>query len=125
VIEARRPSVVIIDDEELVLRSYARILSRDYDVTAFSSALEALKRIAAGQTWDAILCDLQMPGLDAVEFQDRLLRLRPDLAARLAFITGGAFTERTAAFLEQNMRPVVEKPTPPEELRAAVRRMLT
>ena len=65
-----------------------------------------------------------MPDLDAVEFQDRLLRLRPELAARLAFITGGAFSERTVAFLERNTRPVVEKPMPPDELRATVARML-
>ena len=89
-----RLRVLIIDDEELLMRSFARILARDHDITALCSAADALQRIAMGESWDVILCDLQMPVVDGVEFFERLHRTRPELVARLAFVTGGAFTPR-------------------------------
>jgi CheY-like chemotaxis protein len=118
-----RHRVLIIDDEELLIRSFARILGRDHDITALSSATEALRQAAAGESWDVILCDLQMPVVDGVEFFERLHRSRPDLAARVAFVTGGAFTPRAQSFLERNTRPTAQKPVEPEGLRALVRQI--
>ena len=115
--------VLIIDDEELLMRSFARILARDHDVTALCSAAEALRRIAEGESWDVILCDLHMPVVDGVEFFERLHRTRPELVTRLAFVTGGAFTPRAQSFLERNTRPMAQKPVEPEGLRALVRQI--
>ncbi len=103
----RRRRVLIVDDEPLLVRSFTRILERDHDVTAFSSAREALRRIEEGESWDVILCDLHMPELDGMAFFERLGRVRPELAARVAFITGGAFTPRAKAFLETTTRPTI------------------
>ena len=118
-----RHRVLIIDDEELLIRSFARILGRDHEITALSSAAEALRRAASGETWDVILCDLQMPVVDGVEFFERLNRSRPDLIARVAFVTGGAFTPRARSFLERNTRPTAQKPVEPEGLRSLVRQI--
>jgi len=119
----RRRRVLIVDDEPLLVRSFTRILERDHDVTAFSSAREALRRIEAGESWDVILCDLHMPEMDGMAFFERLSRGRPELAARLVFITGGAFTPRAEAFLKDTTRPTIEKPLHPEALRALVAQM--
>jgi CheY-like chemotaxis protein len=118
-----RHRVLIIDDEELLIRSFARILGRDHDITALSSATEALRLAATGESWDVILCDLQMPVVDGVEFFERLHRTRPDLTARVAFVTGGAFTPRAQSFLEHNTRPTAQKPVEPDGLRALVRQI--
>ncbi len=118
-----RRRVLIVDDELLVVRSFTRILERDHDVTALSSPKEALRLVEAGESWDAILCDLHMPELDGMVFYERLSRSRPELAQRLAFITGGAFTPRAKAFLESTTRPTIEKPLHPDALRALVARM--
>ncbi|HVI75716.1 MAG TPA: response regulator [Anaeromyxobacteraceae bacterium] len=118
-----RHRVLIIDDEELLIRSFARILGRDHEITALSSAAEALRRASCGETWDVILCDLQMPVIDGVEFFERLHRTRPDLAGRVAFVTGGAFTPRAQSFLERNTRPTAQKPVEPDGLRALVRQI--
>lgn len=122
---APRHRVLIIDDEELLVRSFARILGRDHDITALSSASEALRRAASGETWDVILCDLQMPVVDGVEFFERLHRTRPDLTTRVAFVTGGAFTPRAQSFLERTTRPTAQKPVEPEGLRSLVRQIAT
>lgn len=118
-----RHRVLIIDDEELLIRSFARILSREHDITALSSAAEALHRAASGESWDVILCDLQMPVIDGVEFLERLSRTRPDLVARVAFVTGGAFTPRAQTFLERTTCPTAQKPVEPNGLRTLVRQI--
>jgi CheY-like chemotaxis protein len=115
--------VLIVDDEPLLVRSFTRILERDHDVTALSSAREAIRRVEAGESWDVILCDLHMPELDGMLFYERLSRARPDLVPRVAFITGGAFTPRAKSFLENTTRPTIEKPLHPDALRALVGRM--
>jgi two-component system NtrC family sensor kinase len=114
--------VLIIDDEEMVIRSFARIL-REHHVTALLSAADALSRAAAGETWDVILCDLQMPHMDGAQFCKFLERIRPDLARRLVFITGGAFTDRVQSFIQRTARPIVLKPVEPDALRALVSRV--
>jgi hypothetical protein len=42
----------------------------------------------------------------------------------VVFVTGGAFTAAAAAFLESLPNTCVAKPFEPEEIRAAVRRVL-
>jgi CheY-like chemotaxis protein len=118
-----RCRVLIIDDEELVVRSFSRVLSREHHVTAVFSAADALQRAVEGETWDVILCDLQMPGMDGTRFCEYLERFRPDLLQRLAFVTGGAITSRVQAFLERTKCPVVFKPIEPDQLRAIVGRV--
>jgi CheY-like chemotaxis protein len=119
----RRRRVLIVDDEEYVLRAFTRVLGLAHDVTALSSSAAALRRVDAGETWDVVLCDLQMPDLDGVEFSERLRAACPGLAGRIVFITGGAFTPRIQSFLkERNVHPILEKPVPPDRLRAVVER---
>jgi CheY-like chemotaxis protein len=114
-----RPRVLIIDDEVLLIRSFGRILGRDYEVTAVPSAREALDLISSRE-WDVILCDLHMPDLDGVEFHHRLRRSYPQLMCRLAYVTGGAFTPRAESFLRSLAQPVLLKPVTPDDLRAFV-----
>lgn len=116
-----RRRVLIVDDEELVIASFSLVLEAECDVTALTSPTEAFRRLEAGESWDCILCDLQMPELDGVAFLETLQRLRPELVQRLAFMTGGAFTSRVRSFLRRNTRPLVEKPLEPSALRALVR----
>jgi CheY-like chemotaxis protein len=116
--------VLIVDDEEILVRAYGRLLERDHDVTALVSPVDALRRIQAGERWDAILFDLQMPELDGIELFEQLQLTRPELAGRVAFITGGAFTPRALAFLDRNTRPTLSKPIDAEALRELVARLI-
>ena len=119
-----RRRVLVVDDEEILVRAYGRLLERDHDVTALVSPAEALRRIQAGERWDAILFDLQMPELDGIELFEQLELTRPELTGRVAFITGGAFTPRALAFLDRNTRPTLSKPIDAEALRELVARLI-
>jgi CheY-like chemotaxis protein len=105
----RRATVLVVEDEEALGRVLPRLLA-PHHVTVVTRAREALARLDAGDTFDTILCDLMMPEMTGMEFYDALLRLRPDLVARVVFMSGGVLTPGARAFLEGVPNPRIDKP---------------
>jgi len=87
---ARRGKVLVIDDEPFITRVLQKGLSR-HDVVVASQARDALARIAQGETFDVILCDLMMPEISGIDVHEYLVREHPAIARRVVFMTGGAF----------------------------------
>ncbi|MDQ3364703.1 MAG: PAS domain S-box protein [Myxococcota bacterium] len=119
---ARVGRILVVDDEALVGISVKRIL-RAHDVHMLNSAKEALARCVAGEAYDLILCDLMMPDMTGMELHGELLRACPELAGRMIFMTGGAFTPEAREFLSAT-EDHVEKPFDSAGLRALVQRRL-
>jgi len=60
-------SILLIDDEELVLKSLGRLLTAQcYAVTLASSAAAALEKIKDSD-FDLIISDVRMPGIDGIQ----------------------------------------------------------
>ncbi len=114
-----RTRVLIVDDEPGVARAMGRVL-RDHDVTVVRYGTVALALLAGGRTFDVILADLDSPRMSGMELHAELARRFPSASARLAFVTGGAFTPEAIQFLEQVTNPRLGKPFRPDELRALV-----
>jgi CheY-like chemotaxis protein len=109
--EARRPRVLVVDDEPLVGRAVRRVLSEQSDVASVTGGREALALLGdPAQVFDVVLCDLMMPDMTGAEFRAAMLRVRPELGRRLIFITGGAFTPDMEQFLEESACPHLLKP---------------
>jgi signal transduction histidine kinase/DNA-binding response OmpR family regulator len=106
----RRTRVLCIDDEPLLLRALERMVGGDHDVTALTSARDALDRIDRGERYDVVLCDLMMPDMTGMEFFDALLAKDPRLARATVFLTGGAFTPRAQEFLAHVDNLRLDKP---------------
>jgi PAS domain S-box-containing protein len=117
---ARGARVLVVDDEPMFCHAMARMIGSEHDVVTVGDAREALRRIEAGERFDAVFADLVMPGMSGVEFHDALARLAPDLAARMRVVTGGAFTPGGAEFLARMSGRVLEKPVVPGDVRAAL-----
>jgi PAS domain S-box-containing protein len=113
----KRARVLVIDDEPIVGRAVRRVLQVSHDVTAVTSARAALDLIAAGERYDLILCDLMMPQMTGMELHEQLHATRPEIAARMVFLTGGAFTPAARSFLDRITNPCFEKPFDAEQLR--------
>jgi CheY-like chemotaxis protein len=109
--------VLVIDDDAMVSMTISRAL-RDHEVTALSDPNEAIRRIVAGQRFDVILCDLMMPNITGMDVHAQLMECAPEMAERMVFITGGAFTEQAREFLEN--RPSFEKPMDLRALRGLI-----
>jgi PAS domain S-box-containing protein len=115
---ARR--VLLIDDEPAVGRSLELLLAPDTVVVAVTRAEDALSRLAGGERFDAILCDLMMPRTTGIEVYDQVLRIAPGYAAKIVFMTGGAFTQAARDFLAGLQRPHLRKPFTEAQLRNAI-----
>jgi CheY-like chemotaxis protein len=118
----RRTRLLIVDDEPLVLRSLARVL-QDYDVTTLSSPEEALRRLASGDSWDAILADVMIPEMNGVEFARRVVEACPHVAGHITLMTGGTATPVIRTMLEQSGLPAIGKPFDLGALRALLATM--
>jgi CheY-like chemotaxis protein len=101
-------SILVIDDEPLVVRLVDRALGRAHRVTALTSSRQGLDRLVAGERFDLILCDLMMPELTGMDLYERVREIDAGQADRMVFLTGGAFTVRAREFLAR--RPHLEKP---------------
>jgi DNA-binding NtrC family response regulator len=112
---------LIIDDEELVATTLARVLKREHDVTVSTSADAALEQMQA-QDFDAVLCDLMMPGVSGMDLFQSLAGRDAELARRVIFMTGGAFVPKVRSFLEGVPNPCFDKPLDLPRLRQALRR---
>jgi CheY-like chemotaxis protein len=105
-----RARILVVDDEPLVGVAIERFLRPRHDVARVTSASEALGLLDAGERFDVILCDLMMPDVTGMDLHGRLAEARPDQAARMVFMTGGAFTDGARRFLDATRNPTLTKP---------------
>jgi CheY-like chemotaxis protein len=101
-------------------RIFERTLGDRVYLLAVSRASEALARIASGNRYDAIVCDVHMAGMTGVEFMRELCRLDAGQASRVLFISGGVLDKATLDFLRSLPNRLIAKPFTIAELRAAV-----
>jgi PAS domain S-box-containing protein len=119
---AGRSKILIVDDEPLVGALLRRMLSGDHDVTVATSAPDALLALERG-AFDAILCDVMMPGMTGMDLYAALREKAPHVANRMVFMTGGAFVPKVAEFLAAVENPKLEKPFELSALAAAFREL--
>jgi signal transduction histidine kinase/CheY-like chemotaxis protein len=120
----RSGKVMVIDDDAAVGAAIRRALGRRHDVLTTTNAQEALDRIQAGELFDMILCDLMMPQMSGMELHAQLLAHAPDQAARMVFITGGAFTLAAREFLDRVPNERFDKPFDASHLRMLAKTMV-
>ena len=111
--EPARPEgarILVVDDEDMIGMILRRVL-KAHDVSVMTNATDALSLIAGGKRYDAILCDVMMPGMTGIDFYRRALRaITPIKWRALMFLTGGAFSKETAAFLDSVPNAQLHKP---------------
>ena len=80
--------VLIIEDEEGVRRPMARFLARrGAEVEEATDGVDGLRRLRV-RAPDVILVDLRMPRMGGIELYAELEQQRPELAARVLFLSG-------------------------------------
>jgi CheY-like chemotaxis protein len=115
--------VLLVDDEDTLVSALKRSLARTCDVVATTSAAEALVLLLAGEVFDVVLCDMIMPSVSGIDVYERVKAVRPELARRFVFMTGGAFTPRMRKFLDASTNPRLDKPFSAAQLRRAIEKL--
>lgn len=107
--------VLIIDDERPVCRALERLFFDFAEVDAVSVMTKALKLLEE-HVYDAILCDINMPGVTGIDLFHRLADQKPGEEQKVIFLTGGLFTRECAEFVHKTDNHVVYKPFERDEL---------
>jgi nitrogen-specific signal transduction histidine kinase/CheY-like chemotaxis protein len=115
-----RRRILIIDDEPRLAQSMRMLIQPSHDVFVTTRGAEALAWVNEGQRFDLVLCDLQMPGTTGMDVYSHLRAHVPELAERLVFISGGAYTQATRDFVRSVRNRILEKPVRPDELLATI-----
>ncbi|HEU4326504.1 MAG TPA: ATP-binding protein [Roseiflexaceae bacterium] len=119
-LRARRGAVLVIDDDSQVNALIARVLVQaGHQVQTETNPLVARQRLVY-HNYEAIICDLSMPGMSGMELYEELMHVSPALAQRLIFVTGDATRPMTQVFLEGTGLPYLLKPFTPKQLLAAL-----
>lgn len=111
-----KPRVLIVDDEAAIVTTLRCILEDEFEVSGTTRAAQAAQVLERGEHYDVILCDLMMPEMSGMDLYERVSSNAPGIERRFVFMTGGAFTERSKAFLSEVAPSTVQKPFEPEEL---------
>jgi CheY-like chemotaxis protein len=103
--------VLLIEDEPAVMAYVRAALERSgYTVVCTESGAEGL-RLLESEQFLGVVSDMRTPGgVDGADVHAWLSQHRPDLAARIVFITGDIANDDTVATLRKTGAPCVEKP---------------
>ena len=117
-----RAKLLIVDDEPIIRESLGEFLTQEgFAVTVCASAEDAL--IQARKTcFDLVLCDVQLPGIDGLEFLNRLLKISPETFVML--ITAYGTVENAVAAFPAAGPTMPMKPILLDEVLAKIRRLL-
>jgi len=107
---AQGKRVLLVDDDlELLLTWQELLQAHNYETSTAENGAQALK-VMKDREVDAILCDLDMPGLSGDLLYMEVGRAWPQLLKRFMFITGNAGNPTYENFLKSTKAPVLSKP---------------
>lgn len=115
--------ILLVDDDQGGLATMRQALERDgHAVTAFAESSAALAVVSGGGTYDLLISDLQMAGVDGLALAARVRQRQPAIPVLLVSAHADALDEAVRSRITA-MR-VLAKPFQIDRLRAEVREML-
>jgi len=116
---AKKISILIVDDEESVRDSlYNWFIEDGYHVECAESAMTALKMLES-ESFDIILADIKMPGMDGLEMMRRIKILKAE--SIVIVMTAFATVDTAVQALKDGAFDYVTKPFDPDDLSHLIR----
>lgn len=114
--------ILIVDDEEIVIRSCLRILSDScYAVDSVQDGWEALRKVDETE-YDIIILDIMMPKIDGLDVLQQVKERHPDID--VIMITGLSQIQTAVKAMKLGAFDYLSKPFDPDELKHVVDRAL-
>jgi DNA-binding NtrC family response regulator len=114
--------ILIVDDEEIVIRSCLRILDgAEFQVETVQDGREALRKIEENP-YDVMILDIMMPNMDGLEVLRRVKETHPNVD--VIMITGLSQIDTAVQAMKLGAFDYISKPFEPDELKLVVQRAL-
>lgn len=121
-VENPKARILCVDDEEVILGSFRKILVLDgYSVDTVETGQEALGLVQKHH-YDFVFTDLKMPEMSGVDVTKSVKHLRPDID--VIIITGYASVETAVECMKYGAMDYVQKPFTEDELLEFVKKTL-
>lgn len=113
--ELHTPRILLVDDEDLLLRSLARELSEiDAEICIFTDPYKALENIRENNA-DLLISDVRMPQMDGIEMMEQAAQIQPMLQRVL--LTGYSDIEAVISAINRGrVHYYMEKPWDSKQL---------
>ena len=115
--------ILVVDDEPCI-RTMVRHMLDEHEVIEAESGIRGQEMLDKDRAFDLIICDMMMPSFSGMDLYDWLCETHPQLAARLLFITGGAFTSKAREYISKAKNRHIEKPFTIDTLRKKVSQII-
>ena len=97
----QRRRLLLIDDEPMIVEVLGRLIAARYEVETADGLESAVARLRDDAAFDVILCDMMMLDGTGIDVHRWVSAHHPSLAPRMLFMTGGTFTPKARAFLDE------------------------
>jgi len=119
--EAKKPVILIVEDEKNTRDGLARALRSDYTLLLADSAARALTLLSE-QSVDVMLSDIRMPGMDGVTLMQRAAAVQPGLVCIL--LTAYGSVELAVEAMQKGAADFITKPVNLDQLEVRLARVL-
>ena len=117
-----KAKILVVDDEPAVRESLDEILRLEgYHVVSVQNGDLAVKTLQS-ESFDLILLDLKMPGMDGIDVMRLATKIAPD--TKIILLTGHGSMESAVEALRHSAHDYLIKPIPTHELLTSVGRAI-
>lgn len=118
----KKPRILVVDDEAAVRESLNDwLMEDDYEVGLAASGEDAVS-MAQENSWDLILLDLKMPGMDGLETLKRLKKMMPE--AEVLMMTAFATIDTAVQAMKEGAFDYLVKPFDPDEIEMHIKKIV-
>ena len=118
-----KPQLLLVDDDKSLLRLLTiRLEGEGYQVTAVEDGQSALKKLQ-NDSYDVVLSDLRMPGLDGLSLFEEIMGIRKDIPVIL-MTAHGTIADAVSA-TQRGVFGFLPKPVDHDELRTLFQKALS
>jgi DNA-binding NtrC family response regulator len=107
--------ILIVDDDQLVLACFERLLARQFNIETATGPYAALEAIQRSGPYAVVVSDLRMPGMNGVQLLEKARQLSPDIVGLV--LSGNASASEVESCSVYKM---LDKPCPITDLIAAL-----
>lgn len=120
---SEKPKILVVDDDDFMHEMYAEALNKNYHITPAENGADALM-LVQNERPDAIILDVEMPGLDGYETCRRLKQMNALAAIPVIFVSAHDKIEDRLKGYEAGGEDYIVKPFDPKELETKVTQLL-